>query len=160
MIILVTGSRWWHEWKQVDSMIDHYWALAGNYGEELIVRHGDCPSGADHIAQCIVYKMQQLGIQGISEDPMPAKWQHRGCRHPKGRRNDGQWYCRAAGPLRNQAMIDKGDIFEVHAYPLPGGTGTADCVARAVKAGLVVTNHGHPKVTMEDMLSVKTVLPV
>lgn len=154
MIILVTGSRDWSDWKAVDAMIDHYYSLASDRGEELIVRHGDNPSGADHIAECIVFKMRNWHLPGISTDPMPADWNRDctgSCFHRPRTRN-GKRYCPVAGNLRNQAMIDKGGIFEVHAYPLPGGTGTADCVRRAVKAGLVVENHGYPKVTMEDML--------
>lgn len=158
MIVLVTGSRWWHDWKSIDSMIDHYWALAGDKGETLVVRHGDCESGADKLAKCVVYRMQQMGLQGIEEDPMPADWGRdcdSQCYHQPRFRRNGDRYCPVAGNLRNQAMIDKGGIFDVHAYPLPGGTGTGDCVRRAVAAGLVVTNYGFPKVTMEDLLKVR-----
>lgn len=162
MIILVTGSRWWHDYKMIDSMIDYYWGLAGDRGEDLIIRHGDNPSGADHLAQCIVYKLKNWGLAGIDEDPMPADWGRdcdKQCYHrPRFRRN-GERYCPVAGNLRNQAMIDKGGIFRVEAYPLPGGSGTADCVVRAVKAGLVVINNGYPEVTMEDMLHMRKVTP-
>lgn len=151
MIILITGSREWRDRNAIDATINHFWCLAGDRGEELIVRHGDCWVGADRIARDIVEEMQSLGLEHIEQDRMPAVWQHENCTHPKGTRN-GQWYCKIAGHLRNQAMIDKGGIYDVHAYPTPGAKGTADCVRRAWRAGLSVTNHGFPAVRMEDML--------
>lgn len=42
----------------------------------------------------------------------------------------------SAGPIRNQQMLDEGKPQMVIAFP--GGTGTADMVARANKAGLPV----------------------
>lgn len=72
--------------------------------------------GADHEAE----------VWGVSRDKtmmrFPADWDASG---------------RAAGPLRNQAMIDEGRPDIVVAFP--GGRGTADMVARARKAGLLVT---------------------
>lgn len=42
---------------------------------------------------------------------------------------------RAAGPIRNQQLIDlKPDLV----VAFPGGKGTADCVAKAEKAGITV----------------------
>ncbi|MEM9422481.1 MAG: SLOG family protein [Pseudomonadota bacterium] len=43
---------------------------------------------------------------------------------------------RAAGPIRNQRMIDEGQPDAVVAFP--GGRGTADMVRRAKRAGLPV----------------------
>jgi hypothetical protein len=43
---------------------------------------------------------------------------------------------KAAGPLRNQRMIDEGKPDLVVAFP--GGSGTADCVRRARAAGIPV----------------------
>jgi hypothetical protein len=45
-------------------------------------------------------------------------------------------YGRAAGPLRNQRMLDEFTPSLVVAFP--GGSGTADMVARAVQAGIGV----------------------
>lgn len=47
---------------------------------------------------------------------------------------------RAAGPLRNQRMIDEGQPELVVAFP--GGKGTADMVLRAEKAGIPVRRVG------------------
>lgn len=45
---------------------------------------------------------------------------------------------RAAGPLRNQRMLDEGKPDRVIAFPLPGSIGTWDMVRRARKAGIAV----------------------
>jgi len=53
---------------------------------------------------------------------------------------DWEKFGRAAGPIRNQQMIDEGKPDLVVAFD--GGAGTADMVRRAVKAGIVVR---HPQ---------------
>jgi hypothetical protein len=47
-----------------------------------------------------------------------------------------QWdtYGKAAGPIRNQAMVAQAD----GCVAFPGGRGTADCVRRAKQAGLQI----------------------
>lgn len=135
--------------------LDRAYETALSRGEVLFVRHGNNKSGADRLASCWVYKQHSIGNYDVIEDPIDADWErdcNQQCNHAPRYRRNGDRYCPVAGNLRNQAMIDKGGIDEVHAYPLPGGTGTGDCVRRAVRAGLVVTNHGYPRVTMEDML--------
>ncbi len=57
----------------------------------------------------------------VEELAFPADWE----RHPK-----------AAGPIRNQQMLDEGK--PTHCIAFPGGRGTADMVARAKKAGLIM----------------------
>jgi hypothetical protein len=51
---------------------------------------------------------------------------------------DWQAYHRAAGPLRNQKMVDLGaDI--CLAFLMPDSKGTADCIRKAKKAGIPIT---------------------
>lgn len=57
--------------------------------------------------------------QGIAVNPFPADW---------------KTHSRAAGPIRNQHMIDQGKPDLVVAFP--GGRGTADMVRRAETAGI------------------------
>ena len=57
--------------------------------------------------------------QGIVVNPFPADW---------------ETHSRAAGPIRNQQMIDQGKPDLVVAFP--GGSGTADMVRRAATAGI------------------------
>jgi hypothetical protein len=116
--ILVTGSR---EWTDVEAIIDAVEFASG--GGPFIVVHGDCPKGADALAE------EVYGPFGMTEKH-PAEW-----RTPEG------VYNRAAGIQRNQKMVDLGADF-VLAFPTPGGRGTQDCIRRARKAGLNVVVYG------------------
>lgn len=53
-------------------------------------------------------------------------------------RADWGTYGKAAGPLRNQRMLDEGKPDFVIAFPLCGSKGTWDAVDRAKRAGIVV----------------------
>ena len=55
-------------------------------------------------------------------------------------RADWQQYGKAAGPIRNQLMLDEGKPDLVVAFP--GGRGTADMVRRARAAGVEVREIG------------------
>lgn len=145
MIMLITGSRDWVDVREIRECIRDAYERSGPPGHRyLVVRHGACPTGADRIASLIVYAYHQQGIYTVMEDPMPADWNRKcdsQCVHYPRHRPDGTEYCPIAGLLRNQAMIDKGGIAEVHAFPLKGGKGTQDCMRRAQAAGLPVTVH-------------------
>lgn len=69
-------------------------------------------------------------------DTFAAEWARRFLfplhEFPANWRKDG----RAAGPIRNQRMIDEGKPDVVIAFP--GGRGTADMVSRAEKSGIKV----------------------
>jgi UDP-N-acetylmuramoylalanine-D-glutamate ligase len=73
-------------------------------------------TGADAIAE------EWADVWGVRKRVFPANWQKHG---------------RAAGPLRNQQMLDEGRPDIVIAFP--GGRGTADMVRRARAAGVPVT---------------------
>lgn len=88
--------------------------LLDNYGPFDRVIHGACKTGVDAIADAWARD------QGIDVKPYPADW---------GRLK------RAAGPVRNQQMVDSKPDY---VFILPGGDGTADARARAEKAGLKV----------------------
>lgn len=62
---------------------------------------------------------------GLKLESYPADWTKHG---------------KAAGPIRNQQMLDDGKPDIVVAFP--GGTGTADMVRRARKAGIEVIEVG------------------
>lgn len=88
-----------------------------------LVRLNGCPArivhgaarGADSMANAWA---DRKAIQIIR---MPADWQRHG---------------RAAGPIRNQEMLDRMKPSLVVAFP--GGKGTADMIGRARKAGIDV----------------------
>lgn len=88
-----------------------------------LVIHGGA-QGVDSLVEEAAY------LLGIPTRILPADWDKHG---------------RAAGPIRNQAMIDmKPSVL----LAFPGGRGTADCVRRARAAGVMVLeyewreNHG------------------
>ena len=112
MRILITGSRNWANRYALTT------ALAGLVGdiENAVIVHGDCPSGADAIA-----------------DDMAAYWGWGVERHTA----DWGRHGKAAGPIRNQEMVDAGaDI--CLAFPLGESHGTRDCIRRAKAAGIPV----------------------
>lgn len=82
--------------------------------EITAVRHGGA-RGADSLAGLWATD------HGYPEQVYPADWAKLG---------------KAAGPMRNQAMVDAGGVVAVVAFP--GGPGTADTVRRARAAGLPV----------------------
>lgn len=79
-----------------------------------------------------------LIIQGgaFGADACASEWAH--ARNVLERQFAADWHAhgRAAGPIRNQQMLDEGKPDLVVAFP--GGTGTADMVRRAKAAGVRV----------------------
>lgn len=110
MKILVCGGR---DFKRFNLFHDVMEATA-KQGDTVI--HGHCSTGADRFADLFARR------NGLNVQSFPADW----LRHGK-----------AAGPIRNQQMIDEGKPDIVIAFP--GGRGTADMVSRARKAGIPVT---------------------
>lgn len=80
---------------------------------ETIIHGG--ARGADYMAHVTAV------MEGWEELEFPADWETHG---------------KAAGPIRNQQMIDEGKPDLVVAFP--GGRGTADMVRRAHRAGIPV----------------------
>jgi hypothetical protein len=110
--VIFTGSRHFtHRWV-VRSALQHL-----DPETDLIV-HGDA-LGLDTIAA------EEATNLGFTVEAWPADW---------------KIYGKAAGPIRNQAMIDAGADLVV-AFPLGDSVGTRDCVARALKARIPVDEH-------------------
>lgn len=105
-ILLVCGGRDYDDWDTLCRELD---AL-----QPLIVIHG-AARGADRMTD------RWARLRGVPRRPYPADWTR---------------YGNAAGPLRNQQMLDEGHPTGVLAFP--GGPGTADMVRRARAAGLPV----------------------
>lgn len=124
--VLVTGSR---EWIWDD---DLYIALNGEleqYGAVTIV-HGDCPTGADHLArmwaQANIKAGMRQGIAHVRHEAYPALWDD---------------FDKAAGPIRNKYMVQLGaDV--CLAFPTPSSRGTISCMKLAQAAGIEVVNLG------------------
>jgi len=109
--VLVCGGRHFDDRAFVFGYLD---MLSESVVINTIIQ-GDCPTGADHLAR----------MWAISRnhhfDSFPANWNAHG---------------RAAGPIRNQRMIDEGRPTMGVAFP--GGRGTADMVRRLKAAGIAV----------------------
>jgi len=112
MKILVCGSRNWDRRKPI-------WEALGAVKKKknVTVIHGTA-KGADTLAGEIGWEL------GFNIEKYPANWEK---------------YGKAAGPLRNQKMIDKNpDVVLAFTEDLDSSRGTADTVRRAKKAGIPV----------------------
>lgn len=87
-------------------------ALAVLSVDRLLMVNGDCPTGADAIAK------ELWEERGGKVELHPADWNKHG---------------KAAGPLRNQQMVDSG-LSAVIVFD--GGRGTADMRLRCIAAGI------------------------
>jgi hypothetical protein len=125
LTILVTGGRDWPDPDRLAAVLDH--AAAGGQVRLLV---GDCPTGADHHARAWAEQ------RGIPAEVLPARWQQMAAEGKPGR---------AAGPLRNLALLDQLDQAEgerrVLAFhdDLGRSRGTRHCVGAARRRGYPVT---------------------
>jgi len=110
MRVLICGGRDFYDGALLKRTLDYILPVKDN----IIVIHGGA-RGADALAGW------WARTNGFSVELYPADWDKHGL---------------AAGPIRNQQMIDEGKPDLVVAFP--GGKGTADMVRRAKKAGILV----------------------
>jgi YspA, cpYpsA-related SLOG family len=110
MRVLVCGGR---DYRDVGCVKDTLFCLHAQEKITTIIEGG--ASGAD------CYAAEWADEYGITLQTFRADWKKHG---------------RSAGPIRNQQMLDEGKPDLVMAFP--GGRGTADMVARAVKANVRV----------------------
>lgn len=112
--ILVTGSRHLEDYSLVHRAIAD---AAAELGGDAIVVHG-AARGADSLADRAAREL------GVKTEPHSAKWRSEG---------------KAAGPLRNQRMVDLGaDVALVFLVAGLANVGTKDCWRRAERAGIPV----------------------
>lgn len=116
MRVLVCGGRDYFDYVTFDKELSDIYSefCEGEDPDEVVVIQGGA-SGADMLAKgwskSLNFKCEEY----------PADWKTHG---------------KAAGPIRNQKMLDEGKPDLVVAFP--GGSGTADMVRRAKKAGVEV----------------------
>lgn len=111
--VLVCGGREYNDYARVHHYLQK--VLLNNPLGSWCVLEGGCPGGADRAAR------QWAMIHGVEGVTVAADWNAHG---------------KAAGPIRNQKMLD--DYKPVLVLAFPGGSGTADMVRRAKKAGVRV----------------------
>lgn len=117
--ILVTGSRKWTDRERIRMALLWAWCELGCEPDCVLV-HGDCPTGADALA-AEIWSLAHLPVEAH-----PADWEN---------------LKRAAGPIRNQEMVNLGADLCL-AFPLPESRGTFDCMKRAERAGIPVRQLG------------------
>ena len=109
MRVLVTGGRDFSDRELLFEALDR---LHAAHGFTALI-HGDA-NGADRLSG------EWATSRGISVEVHPADWKKHG---------------RAAGPIRNQKMLEEQPELVV---AFPGGKGTADMVKKARQAGVEV----------------------
>jgi hypothetical protein len=109
MRVIVCGGR---DYADVEVIREHLKFLQAVEPDAVII-HGAAP-GADTLAGSIA------GTLGFRVEVHPADWAN---------------YGRAAGPIRNQRMLDSGADLVI---AFPGGRGTQDMINRAESAGVPV----------------------
>ena len=117
MRVLVCGGRDYLDYIKVQSTLDDL--LYGKDPEQVVIIQGGA-KGADFLSKVYAYC---FGWGGIHCEEYPADWKKHG---------------KAAGPIRNQQMLDEGKPDIVVAFP--GDRGTADMIERAKKAGVKVVD--------------------
>lgn len=109
-VVLICGSRTWTDRRAIGLIVC-------DLDRDTIIVHGGA-QGADMLAD------QAAVLWGLARRVYPADWQTHG---------------RAAGPIRNQQMLDAEQPNRVIAFRMPGESrGTDDMIRRARKAGIPV----------------------
>ena len=123
MIVLVCGSRFWTDGKFIRKILQKY---QEDCSIEAVVE-GEA-FGADKLAREAAESLR------IPVRPFPAIWHQ---------------YGKAAGPIRNQQMLDEGKPDMVLAFHdnLHQSKGTADMLRRARRREITVRIYRHRKVT-------------
>ncbi len=116
MRVFVCGGRNYSDREAVFAALDAIWQSVPL--DTLLIIQGGA-DGADALAR------EWCRTTGEAYVNVPADWKAHG---------------RAAGPIRNQCMLDEHKPNLVLAFP--GGRGTADMVRRALAAGVKVERRG------------------
>lgn len=113
--VLITGSRSWDDYAKLSYELGLAVGAAPSL-DDVVVVHGDCPSGADALAAGICRQY------GYRQEPHPADWQHLG---------------KGAGFHRNAEMVSLGAGVCL-AFIRNASRGATHCADLAEKAGIPV----------------------
>lgn len=128
MRIGVTGGRTFGK----ADLVQRTFSVLERFQGSLVLVHGAAP-GADMLCDRAARESERWQIESYLADWFGPCQDD--CRHgPRGRMSGGD-YCPAAGPIRNQRMVDSGLGLLV---AFSGGRGTADMISRARAAGVLV----------------------
>jgi len=120
MRLLVTGSRDWegvYATQRIHTILNMVLALADTLGQKLTVVHGNCPTGADRVIDAWALRREDAGV---SVERHPADWHLHG---------------KAAGPRRNEAMVDLGADMCI-GFLKDNSSGTRNTLALARNKGI------------------------
>lgn len=109
---LFSGSRHWDDPYRVQAVIDEL-------PPEAVIVVGDCPTGVDRTVR------DHAADLGRATEVHAADWSAHG---------------KAAGPLRNQQMVDAG-ADEAHFFITAAARGTRHCLDAARRAGIPTHVH-------------------
>ena len=111
MKILISGSRVYANRHKIHNVLSVL-------PFDTVIIHGDC-RGADKLSGSVATEL------GMTVDSYPADWNQ---------------YGRAAGPIRNQKMLDNNDIEKAIIFHenLQESKGTKDMVSRLKKKGIPI----------------------
>jgi len=112
-VLIVAGSRWFTNEAWFNVYMDAY---VKEHGMPRKIISGKEPKGTDAMAERWALK------RSVPFEGFPADWKKHG---------------KAAGPIRNQEMAERGT--HLLAFPARSGKGTQDMIRRAQKAGMPVT---------------------
>lgn len=112
--VIITGDR---RWECVDLAKRLVQRMKDRIGDSLVIVHGGAAGIDDSFATACVHL-------SVYAETHQADWDKHG---------------NAAGPIRNQEMVDAGAAFCVACHRfLPRSRGTRDCVQRCLDAGIPV----------------------
>lgn len=118
MRVLFCGDRAWEDSKPIVTIMRGLKVQATLRDDDLVIIEGEA-RGADALARNVANALR------VRVEPYPAQWETHG---------------KAAGPIRNQQMLDVGCpqlVYAFHDFIL-NSRGTKDMCLRAAKAGLPV----------------------
>ena len=121
MRVLITGSRDWegiYAEQRIYTIMSLLLRLCSHLGTKLTIIHGDCPTGADQIADRWARRWED---EGVTVTTYPAKW---------------QLYGKRAGPVRNEIMVNNSQADLALAFLRNGSSGTRHTIALARMAGI------------------------
>lgn len=127
MRVLVCGDRYWNDYAELSGALLSFIRFSGLIPQDVTVISG-AAAGADTLAaKC-------AKIHGMSLQEYEADWDS---------------YGKAAGPIRNKAMLVDGlpDIVIAFHDSISTSKGTANMIKQARKAGLVVYLYAHSGLT-------------